>query len=137
MAFEKDALDRDIAATTRRAAEAMRKAATDPMQRLAEPMPRMAEPIQRQTDTLTLYNAAMLSGFQTVWQEWLSMSQETMDRRMDAWSALLGARDPQSAFAVQSQWLKDEISLALNHGLRLTQTATAVARDAAERAASR
>lgn len=130
MAFEKDALDRGIAATTRKAAEAMHKAATEPMQRLAEP-------IQRQTDTLTLYNAAMTSGFQAVWREWLSMSQETMDRRMDAWSALVRTRDPQSAFAVQSQWLRDEIALALNHGLRLTQTATAVARDAAERAAPR
>lgn len=141
MAFEKDALDRDIATTTRKAAEAMRNAATEPRQRMAEPLQRMAEPIQRQAerqaDTLTLYNAAMMSGFQAVWQEWLSMSQETMDRRMDAWSALLRTRDPQSVFVVQSQWLSDEIALAFNHGLRLTQAATAVVRDAAERTAPR
>ncbi|MCW2247073.1 hypothetical protein M2352_002664 [Azospirillum fermentarium] len=137
MAFEKNILERDIAATTRKAAEAVRNAAAEPVQRMAEPVQRMAEPMQRQADTLTLYNAAMVSGLQSLWQEWVAMSQETMDRRMDAWSALVRARDPQSAFAVQSQWLKDEISLALNHGIRLTQTATAVARDAAERAASR
>lgn len=93
----------------------------------------MAEQGQRGVDALTQYNAALMAGMQDLWQEWMAFGQETMERRMDAWSTLLRATTPQNAFAVQSQWVKDEMNIALNHGIRMSQMAATALHNAAGR----
>lgn len=166
MAFEKETLEKDIAAATkgtadtaaagtRKAAEAVRRVAGETVGQTAaagqqaaehtshlaglsaDGAEEMARQGQRNMDALIQYNTALMEGAQSLWREWLTLNQETLDRRMDALSTLLRSPNPQAAFAVQSQWLKDEMTLAINHGVRLTQMAAVVARDAAGRVSPR
>lgn len=161
MAVEKDiaAATRDTAQTseaaTRRAAEAVRRMAGETVGQAASTTAAagqragdhathllnatagaggtLAEQGQRGVDALTQYNAALMAGVQDLWREWMAFNQEAMERRMDAWSMLLRTPTPQNAFAVQSQWLKDEMTIALNRGIRMSQMAATALHNAAGR----
>lgn len=88
---------------------------------------------QRNMDVLLQCGTVMMDGMQKIWREWLQLGQESMERRMDAYSKLLRTSNPQTAYAVQSQLLQDEVASALNRSVRIAHMAAEVADTAANR----
>lgn len=69
-------------------------------------------------------------GLQDISREWLGQAQERLQKNLDGVNALLRARSPQDAIAVQSDLARDNLEALLQQSRRVSERIVAVADEA-------
>lgn len=93
----------------------------------------MSVQVSRNMEALMSAQGAMAEGLQSVWQEWLRYSQDSLQRWADQAQTLLRVRSMQDLVSTQSDILRVEMEHLMKSGQRISELATKAANDAANR----
>jgi hypothetical protein len=93
----------------------------------------VANRTQQNLDVLLQTSSVLAEGFQSVLREWLSYTQNAVQRNIDGMNTIMRARTVQDMIAAQSDLLNAEVQLLLNSSVKVSEVTARVANDAAER----
>lgn len=72
-------------------------------------------------DAIVQCSSALMDGMQSVWREWLALSQETMQRHVDGMGSVMRSRSLHDFYAAQSGLLKDEMRMVLDRSVKISE----------------
>lgn len=130
-------------ATTNLTDTAMRAAGmtSEQLQRLfgfgANGQGEVAQQAQHNVEAMVQCGSVLMDGMQSVWREYLSFTQEAMQRQMNGLSTIMRTRSVPDFYAAQSDLVKDELELWLNRSVRISELSAQTANDAARRLTER
>jgi len=93
----------------------------------------VANRTQQNLDVLLQTSSVLAEGFQSVLREWLSYTQNAVQRNIDGMNTIMRARTVQDMIAAQSDLLNAEVQLLLNSSVKVSEVTARVANDAASR----
>lgn len=91
------------------------------------------EGLSQGLDAYLQAQSVMAESVQTIWREWVTYSQESMQRTGQQMERLAKARTLQDMATIQSDILRDEMDRLLRSGMRISELASRAARDAAQK----
>ncbi|HYE50470.1 MAG TPA: phasin family protein [Azospirillaceae bacterium] len=124
-----------------RAAREGASQAADAATRFAEEQARLAREFtdraSRNVEAMMQAQTIVAGGLQTLWKEWMSFTQDSMQRWAEQAQTLAQTRSIQDLVATQNDIMRSEIDVLLKSGMRLSEVATQTASDAARRITER
>lgn len=97
----------------------------------------VAQQAQHNVQAMVQCGSVLMDGMQNVWREYLSFTQEAMQRQMNGMSTIMRTRSVPDFYAAQSDLVKDELELWLNRSVRISELSAQTANDAARRLTER
>lgn len=97
----------------------------------------VAQQAQHNVEAMVQCSSVLMDGMQNVWREYLSLTQEAMQRQMNGFSTIMRSRTVPDFYAAQSDLMKDEMELWLSRSVRISELSAQTANDAARRLTGR
>jgi hypothetical protein len=93
----------------------------------------VANRTQQNLDVLLQTSSLLAEGFQSVLREWMTYTQNAVQRNIDGMNSIMRARTVQDMLAAHSDLLNAEVQLLLDSSVKVSEVTARVANDAASR----
>lgn len=97
----------------------------------------VARQAQHNVEAIVQCGSVLMDGMQSVWREYLSFTQEAMQRQVNGLGSIMRTRSVPDFYAAQSDLVKGELELWLNRSVRMSELSAQAANDAARRLTER